>query len=280
MTISRRELAGAALIGGAAIVGGADARPAKGAREHGPRPDPSGAYIKQVKGGERIAMIAYPGCTALDLLGPHWFLKTMRGAKVDIVAATRDPVQCDRDVTILPNLSFDEVPAEIDLLFVPGAGFATLAAIDDPRLLDFVADRGGRARYVGGICTGVMVLGAAGLLQGYRATAHWQLRDACLPAFGATPVNARFVEDRNRLTGAGVTAGLDFGLNVARKLRGADNARLVQLLAEYDPQPIYDSGSPDTAWPETVKTVKDMLPGFNQKVIEIGRRRLEARNRG
>lgn len=274
MKLTRRELAAAAALAGAALSTGASAKVRTRAR--GPRPATDARYWTDVKGGERIALLMYPGMTAFDLIGPHYFLMTMKGAKVDMVAASLEPVLCDRNVTLMPTATFDDMPAALDLVFVPGGGAGTLKAMDDDRLLRFLTDRGPRARYVGSICTGTLILGAAGLLKGYRATAHWKVRDSVLPSFGAIPVDARYVEDRNRITGAGVTAGIDYGLHMANKFRGPDNARAVQLIAEYSPEPPFDSGTPDNAWPETTKLVADLLPSFNATAIEIARRRVPA----
>ena len=129
----------------------------------------------------------------------------------------------------------------------------------DDALLDFVADRGARARYVTSVCTGSMILGAAGLLKGYKAASHWMTRDM-LPIFGATPIDERVVIDRNRVTGGGITAGLDFGLTLAARLRGEEAAHLEQLILEYDPQPPFRSGSMRTALPEIAARARRLAP--------------------
>jgi transcriptional regulator GlxA family with amidase domain len=133
--------------------------------------------------------------------------------------------------------------------------------MQDPATLAFLADRGARAKFVTSVCTGSLVLGAAGLLQGYEATSHWVTVDI-LPLFGATPSRARVVTDRNRITGAGVTAGLNFGLALVERLRGVEYAKAVQLLAEYDPAPPLDAGTPAKAGPEVTKLLTDMFVGF------------------
>ncbi len=212
--------------------------------------------------------------TALDLLGPQYFFATMKGAKVDIVSPTPDPVLCDRNVTLVPTATFEEIEKGVDLLFMPGGGVGTLDAMDDDRYVSFLQKHGPSAKYIGSICTGVLILGAAGLLDGYRATGHWKVRDACLPSFGATPVNERLVKDRNRVTGAGVTAGIDFGLHMTTVFRGPDYARTLQLIAEYDPQPEFNSGVPEKAWPETANLVASMLPEYNERAISIATRRV------
>jgi len=242
MQTTRRALALAAATTAFAAPATRAAEPAtRPAAPRGPRPSTDPAYWLSPKGGETVAMLLYPGMTALDLIGPHYALATLKGSRVMLVSRTLAPVQADRGVTLTPTATYDDVPADLDVLFVPGGGVGTLTAMDDDATLAFLADRGARARYVTSVCTGALILGAAGLLDGYRATAHWKVRDAVLPSLGATPVNTRICEDRNRITGAGVTAGLDLGLHLAAKLRGPDAARMVQLIAEYDPQPPIDS---------------------------------------
>jgi cyclohexyl-isocyanide hydratase len=149
-------------------------------------------------------------------------------------------------VLIQPSTTFAECPEQLDVLFVPGGLKGTVAAMDDRDTLDFLASRGRSARYVTSVCTGSLLLGAAGLLRGYRAASHWYVRDL-LPLLGASPAAERVVVDRNRLTGGGVTAGIDFGLTLAATLRGEEYARRVQLVIEYDPQPPYRAGTPETA---------------------------------
>ena len=154
-------------------------------------------------------------------------LHGMWGAHVNFVAKTRDPVPTTTGISLMPNFSFDECPKNLDLLLVPGGYHGTLASIEDRPTLDFVRDRGGRAKVAGAVCTGSLLLGAAGLLDGHRATSHWLTLDL-LTACGATPVKQRVVFDRDRVTGAGVTAGLDFGLELVRRYRGDLRAETVQ----------------------------------------------------
>ncbi|MEP3244971.1 MAG: DJ-1/PfpI family protein [Sneathiella sp.] len=209
-----------------------------------------------------IAMVVYPGFTALDLAGPQYMFGNIMGAKVHIVSKTMEPVTSDTGLTIVPTATYDQVPADIDVLFVPGGALSTIAAIRDPDLVEFVRDRGSRARYVTSVCTGSLVLGAAGLLEGYKATSHWLTMDV-LPSFGASPVKQRVVRDRNRITGGGVTAGIDFGLTVVAELRDETYAQALQLLAEYSPEPPFQAGTPETASPMIVKMLEDMFVGFD-----------------
>jgi cyclohexyl-isocyanide hydratase len=196
-----------------------------------------------------VAMLLYPAFTALDLIGPHAVLTSLPGRKVHLVWKNRDIVVSDNGVPIQPTLTFAETPAQVEILFVPGGTRGTVEAIMDPEILDFVASRGERATHVTSVCTGSLVLGAAGLLRGYRATSHWSVRHL-LPLCGAEAVTNRVVADRNRITGAGVTAGIDFGLTLLARLTGETSAKASQLGIEYDPEPPFQSGSPEEAEPE------------------------------
>jgi cyclohexyl-isocyanide hydratase len=193
-----------------------------------------------------IGMLVFPGMTILDLIGPQQFFAVAPGRTTQLLWKTRDPVVSDSGVPILPTATFDEAPEELEILFVPGGFQGTGATIEDPEVLDFLASRGERATYVTSVCTGALILGAAGLLQGYHATTHWAYHDL-LPLVGAEPVAARVVEDRNRITGGGVTSGIDFGLTLLARLAGEDYARGWQLGTEYNPQPPFDAGTPDKA---------------------------------
>ena len=191
-----------------------------------------------------IAFLLFPGVTQLDLTGPAQFLSRLPGARVDLVWDTRDPVPTDAGFAILPTATFAEVP-RADLLCVPG-GMGIAQVIDQAGALDWVRQVGAEAQWVTSVCTGALVLGAAGLLRGYKATTHWAWHDM-LPLFGAEPVQARHVIDRNRATGGGVTAGIDFALALMARIAGEDVARAVQLALEYDPAPPFDAGSPEKA---------------------------------
>ena len=209
-------------------------------------------------GKEQIALLAYPGMTALDLMGPQYMFASLWGATVHIVAKTRDPVMSDTRVAIVPTCDFATCPADLDVLCIPGGGKGTLDAIKDPATIAFVKDRGARAKLVASVCTGSLVLGAAGLLEGKRATSHWVVRDL-LSLYGATPVDQRVVIDGSLITGAGVTAGIDLGLVVIKRLRDEEYARGVQLLAEYDPQPPVDAGTPAKAGEKTTQLMAMMF---------------------
>lgn len=223
------------------------------------------------KGKEEIAMLLYPGFTALDLIGPQYFFACLMGANVHLVAKSLDPVVSDTKVPIVPSLTFDQCPKQLDVLFVPGAGDGVLDAMEDASTLEFVRSRGKEAKWLTSVCTGSLLLGKAGLLRGYKATGHWVARDL-LAEFGAAVSNERVVRDRNRVTGAGVSAGLDLGLVMASILRDDQYARNLQLLAEYDPQPSFDSGNPISASQQTVKFIGDMFEPFRQRATRLSRR--------
>jgi cyclohexyl-isocyanide hydratase len=205
-----------------------------------------------------ISMLVFPGMTVLDLIGPQQFFAVAPGRTVQLLWKSKEPVVSDSGVPVLPTATFDEAPEELEVLFIPGGFQGTGATIGDPEVLDFVASRGERAKYVTSVCTGALILGAAGLLQGYQATTHWAYRDL-LPLVGAEPVEARVVEDRNRITGGGVTSGIDFGLTLLARLAGEDYARGWQLGTEYDPHPPFDSGTPTKANPFIKEEVLKVL---------------------
>jgi cyclohexyl-isocyanide hydratase len=195
-----------------------------------------------------IGMLLYPGLTLLDLIGPQtvfsWF------SNIHLVWKTTELIRSDSGINLKPTATFSTCPRELDILFVPG-GFGQQKLMGDTEVLSFLAGRGSHAKYITSVCSGSLLLGAAGLLNGYKATSHWAAREG-LAAFGAIPTDARVVVDRNRVTGGGVTAGIDFGLVLLAKLRGDDAAKLTQLAMEYDPQPPFQSGTPKTADPAIV----------------------------
>ncbi len=215
-------------------------------------------------GDERIAMLMYPGMTVMDLIGPHSMFGALMGAKIFLVAKSLEPVTSDSGVTITPNATFETCPRELTVLFTPGGTDGTLSAAVDPETRSFMADRGARAKYVTSVCSGSLILGEAGLLKGYKATSHWSVRHV-LAGFGAIPTDARVVRDRNRITGAGVTAGLDFGLTMVAELRDRTYAECCQLMSEYDPNPPFHAGSIHTAPPEVKTPMVEMLAGFVKK---------------
>ena len=203
-----------------------------------------------------IGILIYPNVTQLDATGPAQVLARVPGATLHMIWKTREPIPTDAGFSIVPNTTFADCP-RLDVICVPGGG-GQVALMTDPETLDFLRDQAATARYVTSVCTGSLVLGAAGLLKGYRSACHWAWREL-LADFGAIPVAERVVRDRNRISGGGVTAGIDFGLTVAAELAGEEVAKSIQLVLEYDPQPPFDSGSPEKAGPERVKRLRERL---------------------
>lgn len=213
-------------------------------------------------GKEQIGMLLYPGMTALDFVGPQYMFAGLMGATVHHVAKTMAPVVSDTQLALSPTVTLAECPRDLDILFVPGGGAGTISSMRDAEILAFLADRGHRAKLVTSVCTGSLVLGAAGLLQGYKATSHWATHSLLTEA-GAIPVEARVVHDRNRITGAGVSAGLDLGLTIVGMLRDTVYAQSMQLLAEYAPEPPFNAGTPRTAPPAITAMLTDMFKDFD-----------------
>ena len=197
---------------------------------------------------EQIAMLLYPGFTALDLVGPHYFFACLFGAKVHLVTTGADlaPVASDLGLAIAPTVTLEETPADLDVLFFPGGTTGTMDVMRSERTMAWVRDRAARAKHITSVCTGSMILGKAGLLKGKRATSHWATFPV-LKDFGAIPVNARVVADGNILTGAGVSAGLDFAIALTEQLRGRAYAEALVLQAEYAPEPPIAAGTLTTA---------------------------------
>lgn len=219
-----------------------------------------------------VAFLVFPNVTQLDLTGPAQVLSRLGNVTLDLVWKTRDPVATDSGFSLLPTKTFEEVE-HADIICVPG-GFGTVDVMQDAEVLDWVRKMGGRADWVTSVCTGSLVLGAAGLLKGYEATSHWASHEQ-LSFFGAIPVKQRVVLDRNRLTGGGVTSGIDFALALTARIRGEAHAKFVQLSIEYDPNPPFDSGTPDKADDETLERYRAMInkaaPGRVEKVRSIAK---------
>jgi cyclohexyl-isocyanide hydratase len=191
-----------------------------------------------------VGMLLFPNMTQLDLTGPYEVFARMPDTTVTLIAETLAPVRSERGLTIMPDTAFADAP-QYDVLFVPG-GIGVNPMMEHVPILEFLREQAEGARYITSVCTGALLLGAAGLLQGYRAATHWLAMDL-LPILGAEPVHERVVVDRNRITGGGVTAGIDFGLVVAAELCGRNVAERIQLTMEYNPAPPFTSGSPASA---------------------------------
>ena len=197
-----------------------------------------------------VGLLLFPNLTQLDLTGPYEVFSRMPGVQIHLIAASLAPVRSERGLTITPDTTFDSAPS-LDVVCVPG-GPGVNAMMEGDDLLHFLQAQARRARYMTSVCTGALILGAAGLLRGYRATTHWLSLDL-LPLFGAQAIDERVVIDRDRITGGGVTAGVDFGLVVAAELCGRAIAEEIQLMIEYQPVPPFGSGSRHTAPAELVR---------------------------
>jgi len=220
-----------------------------------------------------IVFLGYPGLALLDLAGPLGVLHAIPGARVQVVAKERKPFAADTGLEIVAGSAYAEV-RRADVLCVPG-GAGQLELMEDHPTLEWLRAVAEGARYVTSVCTGSFLLGAAGLLQGYRATTHW----ASLPllaSYGAIPVEERVVLDRNRLTGAGVTAGMDLALRLAELLSSRSVAEAIQLGLEYDPAPPFQSGHPRTAHPAVVEQVRKRFATRIARRTEQARRHLAA----
>lgn len=192
----------------------------------------------------RIGLLVFPDIMQLDMTGPHEVFTKFPDTEVLLVWKTLDPVRSGGGMRILPDVTYADCP-QLDLVCVPGGGGMN-PLLTDPETLDFLRRQAEGARYVTSVCTGSLVLGAAGLLKGRRAACHWMSREM-LSEFGAIPDPARVVVDGNIISGGGVTAGIDFALTVAGELFGDDVAKSIQLGIEYNPQPPYNAGSPESA---------------------------------
>ena len=195
-------------------------------------------------GQEQVAMLLYPKFTALDLVGPHFFFASMFGAKVHLVTTEKDltPVASDLGLAIQPTVTMADAPKDLDVLFMGGGTEGTLSVMKRADTMAWVRDRASRAKHITSVCTGSMILAKAGLLKGKKATSHWLARDV-LADFGAIPTDERVVRDGNILTGAGVSAGLDFAIALVEMLRGRAYAEALVLQAEYAPNPSIKGGT-------------------------------------
>lgn len=219
----------------------------------------------------QIGFVLFPNLTQLDLTGPWEVFAKLPDATCHLLAPDLQPVKSSSaGLTILPTTTYAGCP-QLDVVCVPG-GPGHLQAMEDAATLDFLKRQAPGCRYVTAVCTGALVLAAAGLLKGYRATTHWMSLER-LAAFGAEPVSDRVVTDRNRVTGGGVTAGIDFGLALVAALAGETVAREIQLQIEYEPQPPY-GGNPRTAAPETVAALRGRLGGYAAAMAEVDARAL------
>ncbi len=204
----------------------------------------------------QIVFLLFDGITQLDFTGPAQVLCRIPGAMVHTAAKEIQPIQTDSGFALLPSTRFANCP-QADLLCVPG-GLGTRDVIQDETTLQFLREQAAEAKYVSSVCTGSLALGAAGLLQGKRATSHWAYT-SLLPKFGATHEKARVVKHDNLITAGGVTSGIDFALTVVAEIAGQQLAELIQLSLEYDPHPPFNSGHPDVADPKTLALLRERV---------------------
>jgi cyclohexyl-isocyanide hydratase len=210
----------------------------------------------------QIGLVLFPKVTQLDLTGPVQVFSSVPGAKLHLIWKRIEPVSSDSVLTLTPTVTFADCP-QLDVICVPG-GVGTDDMVNDEEVLDFLRKQAERAKYITSVCTGSLVLGAAGLLRGYRATTHWSAMDHLAP-FGATPTKTRVCIDRNRVTGGGVTAGIDFALTLVSLLIDRQTAEAIQLRLEYNPAPPFNAGSPDTAPPEILALMKERMAPYQQR---------------
>lgn len=201
------------------------------------------------KANLEIGLLFFPGMTQLDVTGPFEVLARLPGVRMHLLWKRIEPITSDVGLTLMPTTTFEDCP-DLDVICV-GGGPGQMALMDDQEVLDFVAKAGARARYVTSVCAGCFILAGAGLLDGYRSACHWLSRDQ-LSILGAIPVAERIVVDRNRISGGGVTAGIDFALTLIGEMTTPGIAQSIQLGMEYDPAPPYDAGSPKFA-PEEIR---------------------------
>jgi cyclohexyl-isocyanide hydratase len=200
----------------------------------------------------QIGFLVFPGVQQLDLTGPHDVLATLPDTTTHLISKTLKPVAATSGLLLQPTRTYGDCP-ELDVICIPG-GSGVTDMLEDNETIAFVRKQAASARYVTSVCTGALLLGAAGLLRGRRATTHWAFH-ALLEPLGAVPVRERVVRDGNLFTGGGVTAGIDFALSIAAELVGDEEARAVQLELEYAPAPPFNSGSPETAPRSVVELV-------------------------
>jgi len=224
----------------------------------------------------QIGLLLFPDVTQLDLTGPWEVFARTPGVECHLVWKDLQPVRSDRGLSILPTTTFDACPP-LNVICVPG-GPGQIALMSDNITLNYLRQQAAQAQWITSVCTGSLVLGAAGLLKGYRATSHWSSIDQ-LALLGAEPVSQRVVRDRNRISGAGVTSGIDFALTLVAEIAGEAVAKAVQLQMEYDPEPPFTSGSPQTAPPQEVEQARAKMADFlatRRAATERAARRLQA----
>lgn len=213
----------------------------------------------------QIGLLVFPKVTQLDLTGPVQVFSSVPGAKLHLIWKRIEPVASDSVLVLTPTTTFADCP-QLDVICVPG-GIGSDDLLNDEEVLSFLRKQAVGAKFITSVCTGSLVLGAAGLLKGYRAATHWTAMDN-LSAFGAVPTKTRVCVDRNRVTGGGVTAGIDFALTLVSKLVDETTAQAIQLRLEYNPAPPFNSGSPDTAPSEVLALIQERIAPYKARRAE------------
>lgn len=216
----------------------------------------------------KIGLLVFPRITQLDMTGPLQVFSSLPDAEVFLVWKNKQPVPSDTVLAIAPTTTFADCP-QLDVICVPG-GYGTDDLMSDDEVLEFLRHQAAGAQFVTSVCTGSIVLGAAGLLKGYRAATHWSAVEA-LPVLGATLSRERVCIDRNRITGGGITAGIDLGLTVVARLIDRQTAEAIQLRMEYNPAPPFNAGSPDTAPPEVLKILQSRMKAAQEHRIILAK---------
>ena len=205
----------------------------------------------------KIVCFVYPNFTTIDLIGPLTPWSIVPGVQIEIVGKNKGPIKSDAGVELIVTHDLTDFDPNPDVVFVPGAALPSFEVLQDDEYLDALARAGEGAKWVTSVCTGSLILGAAGLLKGYRSACHWYARPY-LSKFGAIPDDGRVVIDRNRASGGGVTAGVDFGLTMVAHWTGRQNGELIELIMEYAPEPPFNTGRPELASHEVLEIARQM----------------------
>lgn len=215
----------------------------------------------------KIGFLIYPGVIQLDVTAAYQVLSFPPNTETYLVSKTLDPIESNEGLTLTPTNDFNSCP-QLDVICVPGGGIRQVEVMQDETTIEFLQRQSEKAQYVTSVCTGSMILAAAGLLKGYKATCHWAFEDQ-LAMFGVEVVSDRVVIDRNRVTGAGVTSGIDFGLTLLSLLLDEDTAKMTQLMMQYSPEPPFDSGTPKTTNSQITEALlqagKPLIDAFMQQ---------------
>ena len=218
-----------------------------------------------------MGFLIYPGVVQLDVMGTYQVLAFSPNTEMHLIGKTADPIISNEGVTLLPSMTYADCPP-LDVLCVPGGGMGQVEVMQDPETLQFLQQQASTAQYITSVCTGSLILAAAGLLDGYQATCHWAFREQ-LALLGVELVSERVVIDRDRITGAGVTSGIDLGLTLLHLLYDEATAKLAQLMMEYDPQPPFQAGSPEQAGEilttQLLEVGKPLIDAFRLQIQKI-----------